>query len=217
MKRQLSITRLRVALSLLFITAVCAPFCFAQTPPTVPQYSRVQVVKLNPGMSDEWQKFYQTEIVAALKKAGVKQHSVWRVIQGDVRQFVLITPLESLAQLDEPGSLQKVLGQDAARALNLKQSRFFAEWHTYVVAGRPDLSIAPTLNDAPKLGMAVRSLLFFDSYADIGKFQVAYGKVATDLKLSPTPPPGLVAHNEFLVARYAPELSIRPEAQKAAK
>ncbi len=263
MKRQLSITHLRLALGLLFIAAACAPFCFAQTPPPLPQFSRVQVVKLNPGMSDEWQKFYQTEILAALKKAGVKQHSVWRVIQGDVRQIVIITPLESLVQLDDPGPLQKALGQEAARALTLKQSRFFAEWHTYVIAGRPDLSIAPTSSEAPKLGMAVgtivtpgrvpewekgfkenvlpivqkagvkgmltgrivfggipsefRALLLFDSYADIGKFQAAYGKVAAELKLSPTAPPGIVAQNEFLVARYVPELSIRPEPQKATK
>ncbi len=263
MQRQITTAKLYAALGALLIAAACAPFGFAQTPPPVPQYSRVQVVKLNPGMLDEWQKFYQTEIVAALKKAGVKQHSVWRVIQGDVRQFVLITPLESLAQLDEPGSLQKVLGQDAARALNLKQSRFFAEWHAHVVAGRPDLSMARTSNDAPKLGLAVgtivtpgrvpdwekgfkenllpivqkagvkgmltgrivfggrpsefRTLLFFDSYADIGKFQAAYGKVAAELKLSPTAPAGTIAENEFLVVRYVPELSIRPEAQKATK
>lgn len=184
---------------------------------------------------------------------------MWRVIQGDVRQFVIITPLESFAQLDDPGPLQKALGQEAARALTLKQSRFFAEWHSYVLAGRPDLSLAPTSNEVPKLGLAVRTnvtpgrvqdwvkgvkenllpiaqkagvkgllagqvalggdpnefraLFLFDSYADISRFQAAHSKAAAELKLSPMPPAGVVSHNEFLLARFVPELSIRPEAR----
>ncbi len=245
------------------LLAVSIGFAQAQTPPPAPQFSRLQVVKLNPGMNQEWQKFYQAEILPALKKGGVKQQSVWRVVQGDVRQFVIITPLESLAQLDEPGVLAKVLGPEAVQALNTKQSRFFAEWHIYTIAGRPDLSIAPTSTDAPKLGLAAKSivtpgrvpewvkgvkenvlpivqkagvkglltgqvvlggdpnefrtLLLFDSYADLGKFLSTYGKTAAELKLAPTAPAGIVVQNEFLVARYVPELSIRPEPQKTAK
>ena len=252
---------LTISALLLAVTFVSATY--AQTPPLVPQFSRMQVVKLNPGMSDDWRKFYQTEIVPALKKGGVKQHSVWRVMQGDVREYVIITPLENLAQMDEPTTLAKALGQEAATALNKKQSHFFAEWHMYIIAGRPDLSLAPTSTDAPKLGLATkaivtpgrvpewekgfkenllpvvqkaglkglltgriafggntnefRALLMFDSYADLGQFQAAYPKAAAELKLSPTAPPGIVAQTEFLVARYVPELSIRPEPQKAAK
>ncbi len=247
--------------ALLFAASI--GFAQTQTPAPVPQFSRLQVITLNPGVSDEWRKFYQAEILPALKKGGVKQHSVWRVVQGDLRQYVLITPLESLAQMDEPGAVAKALGQEAATALNKKQSRFFAEWHSYTIAGRPDLSIAPTSTDAPKLGLAAktivtpgrvpewvkgfkenllpvvqkaglkglltgqiafggnpnefRALLLFDSYADLGRFQAAYSKAAAELKLSPMAPAGIVAQSEFLVARYVPELSIRPEPQKAAK
>ena len=254
-----------LTISALLLAVTVVPSIYAQTPtPTpTPQFSRLQVVKLNPGVSDEWRKFYQTELLPALKKGGVKQHSVWRVMQGDVRQYVLITPLESLAQLDEPTALAKALGVEAAAALNKKQSRFFAEWQMYTIVGRPDLSIAPTSTEAPKLGMAAKSivtpgrvpewvkgvkenvlpiaqkagvkglltgqvvlggdpnefrtLLLFDSYADLGKFLSTYGKTAAELKLSPTVPAGIVVQNEFLVARYVPELSIRPEPQKAAK
>ncbi len=262
MKRKLT-KSLILTISTLLLTVTFVPLIYPQTPPAAPQFSRLQVVKLNPGMSDEWRKFYQTEIVPALKKGGVKQHSVWRVMQGDVREYVLITPLESLAQLDEPGALAKALGEEAATALNKKQSRFFAEWNTYIIAGRPDLSIAPTSTDVPKLGLAMktivtpgrvpewvkgfkenalpvvqkagvkglltgrvtlggdpnefRSLILFDSYADLDKFQGAYSKAAAELKLSPMAPAGIVAHSEFLVARYMPELSIRPEPQKTAK
>lgn len=252
----------RILFATLF-TLITTIISFAQTPTPVPQFSRMQVVTLNPGMSDEWRKFYQTEILPGLKKAGVKQLSVWRVAQGDLRQYILITPLESLAQLDEPGALVKALGQEAATALNKKQTLFFADWHSYILAGRPDLSIAPTSTEAPKLGLATktsvtpgrvqewvkglkenllpvvqktglkgmltgqvafggnpnefRALLFFDSYADLGKFQAAFNKAAAELKLTPMAPAGIIAESEFLVARYVPELSIRPEPQKATK
>lgn len=252
----------RILFATLF-TLIITTISFAQTQPPTPQFSRVQVVTLNPGMSDDWRKFYQTEIVPALKKAGVKQHSVWRVVQGDVRQYILITPLESLAQMDEPGALVKAVGQEAATALNKRQTLFFATWQMYVLAGRQDLSIPSTLTDAPKLGLAAkstitpgrvpewvkgvkenvlpiaqkagvkgmltgqmvlggnpnefRSLLLFDSYAELGTFMSAYGKTAAEMKLAPSAPAGVVAEAEFLVARYVPELSIRPEPQKAAK
>ncbi|HEX4946414.1 MAG TPA: hypothetical protein VFZ34_07125 [Blastocatellia bacterium] len=140
-------------------TLITTTVSLAQTPTPTPQFSRVQVVKLNPGMNHEWQKFYQAEVLPALKKGGVKQSSVWRVIQGDVRQFVIISPLESWAQLDEPGALGKALGGEAAQALTTKQSRFFAEWHTHILAGRPELSIAPTSTDAPKLGVAAKTIV----------------------------------------------------------
>ena len=258
-----------LTISALLITVIIVPTIYAQnattaqTPSPLPQFSRMHVVKLNPGLNDEWRKFYQTEIVPALKKGGVKQHSVWRVMQGDLREYVIITPLESLAELDEPITLVKSLGQEAATTLTTKQSRFFAEWHNYTIVGRPDLSLAYTSTEAPKLGLAAksivtpgrvpewvkgvkenvlpitqkagvkglltgqivlggdpnefRSLLLFDSYADLGQFMGAYGKTAAELKLAPALPAGIVVQNEFLVVRYVPELSIRPEPQKAAK
>ena len=262
MKRKLT-KSLILTISALLLAVTFVPLIYAQTPPAAPQFSRMHVVKLNPGLNDEWRKFYQTEIVPALKKGGVKQHSVWRVMQGNLREYVIITPLESLAELDEPITLVKTLGQEAATTLTTKQSRFFAEWHSYVIAGRSDLSLAYTSTEAPKLGLAAksivtpgrvpewvkgvkenvlpisqkagvkglltgqivlggdpnefRSLLLFDSYADLGQFMGAYGKTAAELKLAPALPAGIVAQSEFLVVRYVPELSIRPEPQKAAK
>ena len=261
MNRHLTTTHLWPALGLLLIIAVCAPIGLAQTPTPAPQYYRVQTIKLNPGMSDEWRKFYQAEILPGLKKAGIKQHSVWGVVQGNVRQYFIITPLDSLAQLDEPGPLAKALGQEAARAINMKQTRFIAEWQGNIGVVRPDLSIAPTSNEPVKLGVLLTEtiapgrtadyekwvkehtlpltkktnvkgvlvgktflggdpneyhvLALIDSYAEIDKFQTSYAKAAAELKLSPVPPPGVFARREFLVVRYMPELSIRPESQKA--
>ena len=148
--RPLHITR--TALLSLLLAIALAPRSFAQTPPA-PQYYRVQTIKLNSGMRPDWEKFYQAEILPALKKVGVKQHSVWRVAQGDLRQYFIITPINSLAELDEPSPLLKALGQEAGQALMTKQSRFFGEWRQDIVVGRPDLGIALTPNSPLKLAV----------------------------------------------------------------
>lgn len=56
----------------------------------------------------------------------------------------------------------------------------------------------------------------FENFADREKFVAAYGKAMTDLKLQREPPAGIVAHIEFAVYRYLPELNIAPPPQKTA-
>ena len=60
-----------------------------------------------------------------------------------------------------------------------------------------------------------RRLLLFDSHADMVKYQADYTKAIAELKLTPAAPAGIIAHHESLIVRFVPELSIRPEAQKA--
>ncbi|MBP6823765.1 MAG: hypothetical protein KA368_19600 [Acidobacteria bacterium] len=247
-----------LTLGVLLLTATLTSSNLAQTP-TAPVGYRVQVIQTNPGMSDEWRKFYQTEILPVLKKAGVKEQTVAVTIYGDTRRYIIVTPLESLAQLDEPAILNKVLGAEAAHALSIKQGRFLAEWQRYVTAARPDLSIPATLKD-PKLAISIkhtvapgrnaeyekwvkenllmagkkadskgalatkvvfggdqneyRTYVLADSYADVIKLQAGMTKAAAELKLSLTPPPGVVNQVEVTVVRLVPELSIQPGTQK---
>ena len=88
----------RILFATLF-TLITTTISFAQTQTPAPQLSRVQHITLNPGVRVEWMKFYQTEMLPALKKGGVKQSIVLQVTQGDLRQFSIITPLASFAEL----------------------------------------------------------------------------------------------------------------------
>lgn len=251
----------RILFATLF-TLIATTFSFAQSPTPAPQLSRVQHITLNPGVRVEWMKFYQTEMLPALKKGGVKQSIVLQVTQGDLRQFSIITPLASFAELDEPSALNKALGQEAAQALTTKASRFYAEWRSSILVGRPEMGIAPTSTEPAKLAIATRltitpgrtaeyekafkenflpaakktnvkgvlvakmvtggdtdeyrRLLLFDSHADMVKYQTDYTKAIAELKLTPAAPAGIIAHHESLIVRFVPELSIRPEPQKAA-
>lgn len=255
MKRLLSITPLWLTLGVLLLAATFASFSFAQTPVAY----HVQVLQTNPGMSHEWRQFYQAEILPVLKKGGVKEQTVAVTIYGDIRKYMIITPLDSLAQLDEPSIFVKVLGADAARALTTKQSRFLAEWHQYLTVARPDLGIPATLKE-PKLAVSIkytvapgrnaeyekwikdnlvvtgkkadskgvltakvvfggdqneyRAYVLADSYADVIKLQAGMAKAATEMKLSLTPPPGVVTQVEVIVVHPLSELSIRQELPK---
>ncbi len=161
----------RAALFGLLLAAALASFTFAQTQPPAPQFYRVQVIKTNPGVSAEWQTLYKNEVLPALKKAGVKQQTVLQVVQGDVRQWVIISAaLENFAQLDEPTPLVKALGEEGARALNNKQGRLLAEWRSYVSQGRPDLGIAPASSEPMKLATSIKTIVMPGRAAEWEKF-----------------------------------------------
>jgi hypothetical protein len=148
-----------------------ASFTFAQTPAPAPQFYRVAVVRVNPGMSREWQTLYQNEVLPALKKAGVTQSAVLHVVQGDVRQFVIISAaLDDFAKLDEPGALNKALGPEGTQALNAKQSRLLAEWRTHVMVGRPDLGIAPAAGETIKLATSIKTTVTPGRAAEYEKY-----------------------------------------------
>ncbi len=159
----------RVALLGLLLAAL-APLGYAQTQPAAPQFYQVQVVKLQPGMGAEWRKLYQTEVLPALKKAGVTRLTVLSVAQGDMRTRIIIRPLDSLTELDEPIRLAKALGPEAAQALNQKLSRFYTEWHVYVTQARPDLGLPPTSNEPAKLMLSIKLTVMPGRAAEYEKF-----------------------------------------------
>ena len=56
----------------------------------------------------------------------------------------------------------------------------------------------------------VQVAVLFDNFEDMGNFVQAYGKAMTDLKLQANAAVGVVAHTEFAVYRFIPELSLVP-------
>ncbi|MFN0121302.1 MAG: hypothetical protein ACKV2V_12455, partial [Blastocatellia bacterium] len=125
----------------------------AQTQPAAPRFYRVQIMRTNPGMSDEWQRFYQADILPVLKKNGVKQSVALTRSFGNVREYSISSPLESLAELDEPGVMQKALGQTANRLLSVRHGRYLADWRMLIVTARPDMGIPAPAGYVGKLAV----------------------------------------------------------------
>jgi len=149
-----------ITLGLLLLVAALTNFGFTQskktqsTAPPQEQAYRIITVTVKPGMGPEWENFLKNELIPAMKKGGVKQYGVWRTAGfGDPDNYLLTSPMGSLAELDDPSPLVKALGQDGVAALAAKRQRFVANARTYMITTKTNLSIAPKSGYVLKRGV----------------------------------------------------------------
>jgi hypothetical protein len=128
----------------------------ADAPP--PQWSSVSVVRVKPDMVTEWQDLQKKVVNPALKKAGVKERAVFETaVFGNSYEYVVITPITSFAQYDEPMSpLRKTLGEDDFRDYLAKTRRCIVSVQTFAEVSRLDLSYMgkmASMTGPPKLAV----------------------------------------------------------------
>ena len=121
-------------------------------------WSSISVIRVKPDMIAEWQDLQKNTVNPALKKAGVKERSIFETaVFGESYEYVVITPITSFAQYDEPVSLlRKTLGEDAYRDYVAKSRRCVVSVHTYGDLARLDLSYMgkmATMTGPPKLAV----------------------------------------------------------------
>jgi len=122
------------------------------------QWSSISIVRVKPDMVADWQDLQKNVVNPALKKAGVKERSIFETaVFGESYQYVVITPITSFAQYDEPvGLLRKTLGEDAYRDYLAKSRRCVVSVQTYGELARLDLSYmgkTATMTGPPKLAV----------------------------------------------------------------
>lgn len=126
----------------------------SQAPTATPVAYQVSVVQIKSGMRQEYLDFRKAETLPALKKAGVKEAGVWATTMfGQSGEYIFATPMESLAQFDEPGPIRRALGEEGARAHNTRQARFIETARTYAISLRPELSLTPKAGTALMLAI----------------------------------------------------------------
>jgi hypothetical protein len=128
----------------------------ADAPPQ--QWQSIAVVNVKPDMVAEWQDLQKNVVNPALKKAGVKERGIFETaVFGPSFQYVVITPITSFAQYDEPvGLLRKALGEDAYRDYVAKARRCTLSVQTFAEVARLDLSYMgkmATMTGPPKLAV----------------------------------------------------------------
>ncbi|HLF83011.1 MAG TPA: hypothetical protein VI837_02425 [Blastocatellia bacterium] len=125
----------------------------ADAPPQ--QWSSISVVSVKPEMVAEWQDLQKNVVNPALKKAGVKERAIFETaVFGPSFQYVVITPITSFAQYDEPvGLLRKTLGEGAYRDYIAKARRCTVSVQTFADISRPDLSYMGKMAGPPKLAV----------------------------------------------------------------
>ena len=79
----------------------------------------VTEVRVKPDKISDWLALERGEVLPALKKAGVKQYTVFQTLIGATNEYVVVRPLPSFAEFNGPGPLERALG-DKAGALIAK-------------------------------------------------------------------------------------------------
>lgn len=123
-----------------------------------PDWFSVSVVRVKPDMVTEWQDLQKKVVNPALKKAGVKERSVFETaVFGTAYEYVVITPIQSFAQYDEAMSpLRKALGEESFRDYQTKSRRCIVSAQTFADLSRPDLSYmgkVASMTGPPKLAV----------------------------------------------------------------
>jgi hypothetical protein len=161
MKRSI-LTTFLLSLAVLLIASMLAPLGFAQgqsnnkqaassTPSR--QLISIQFLRIKREMAAEWREFRKNETLPMLQKAGLKNQEVWNTALFGEGGLVIVTPIESLAQYDNPGPAVRALGQEGAAAYNAKAVRFVESSRTVAIETRPDLSSPPAADYQPKLAV----------------------------------------------------------------
>ena len=131
---------------------VAAPTVFAQTKAGTPAapataekrqiYSVTETV-VKPDKVQEFERLQKEELNPALKKAGVTTRFAYsRGMFGEGYTYVFSTPIDNYARYDEPNPLNKVLGEEGARALSAKLTACHVTTRTFAVRSMPNLTHA---------------------------------------------------------------------------
>ncbi len=163
MNRQLKPLTTIVAL---FLTVSLAPFALGQVKapaksaekpagqaPAPRQLISIQFLRIKSGMAAEWREFRKNETIPALQKAGVKQQTVWGTSIFGEGGLIIVTPIESLSQYDNPGPFRRALGDEGARVYNEKAARFVDNSHAIAIETRPEMSILASPGTEYKLAV----------------------------------------------------------------
>jgi hypothetical protein len=153
MQGHTSISRLLIGFCILLLVAVLTNVGFAQEQ----QLLRVTVIQVNPGMQFEFEDFLKNELFPAMRKGGATQWGSWVITFGNMDRYLFTTPLTNLAELDQPNTLLKAVGEEGLRAMMAKMQKYVGSASNSLVLMRPDLGVDVPSSYVPKMGVMVNA------------------------------------------------------------
>jgi hypothetical protein len=125
---------------LILFALVCAASAATAQAPAQPELRRVIDVQIKPDAVAAWSKLHREEFLPAQRKAGLPWMDVWAsATSGNPYMRTLVTPVATLAELDDRTLLQKALGDSRAEDLLERNRQMVESVHTYIMRPRPDL------------------------------------------------------------------------------
>ncbi len=113
--------------------------CLAADPSPVTR-SHVRVIHVKADMNTEFLDLQKTELIPALKKAGVKSRTFYETRFGTRGEYVVITPVASLGEYEGDSPLTRALGAAGAARLNAKLMKCYDSVTDYIQTRQDDLS-----------------------------------------------------------------------------
>jgi len=98
---------------------------------------------VKPDMLEEWLALQREHVVPALKKAGVKQYTVYQTVVGETSAFVIVRPLPSFGEFDGPDPFDRTLGATAAAILRSKLGDRLASVHSRIENSQNEFFLDP--------------------------------------------------------------------------
>lgn len=102
--------------------------------------SQVRVIHVKADMDNAFIDLQKTEVIPALKKAGVMSRTIYQTRFGTRGEYVVITPFASYGEFDGDSALTKALGTAGAARLNAKLMKCYDTVTDYVNTRQDDLS-----------------------------------------------------------------------------
>jgi len=127
----------------LLILLVAASSSFAQDARPTTTRLLVTVSRLKPEMVDRWIALQQSEVVPALKKAGVTERVVYETLIGEATEFVSVRPLPSFAELDEADPFEQALGVAGAARLRAELRACELSTHRHIENRQDEFFLDP--------------------------------------------------------------------------
>jgi hypothetical protein len=154
----------------------------------------VTVTHVKPDMSADWVDLQKNEVVPALKKAGVKNHTVYVTsIFGNAGEYITVQPFDNTAEFDGQNPLVKALAQPGATRLTTKLNKCLVGQNSYQITRFDELTNA--VNPEPAVIVSVRYRIAADKmqeYRDLMKSELLpiYKKAKVGLNVNQRGPGG---------------------------
>ncbi len=147
----------------LLMAATLTDFAFAQSQQAQIQEQAYQItsIRVKPGMGLEWQNFLKTELIPVMKKSGVTQFETWETAFGDPDEFVMVTPLKNMAELDGPGAMSAA-GEAGLKALMARIQQIVHSANFSVIRSRNDWNMPAKPGYVPKLAVLITNTVAVD-------------------------------------------------------
>ena len=130
-----------------FVTAVVAVVLLAGSARMTPAqqampWMRVDILEVIPREMNQFIEVQSRDVNQAMQRAGVPWRSAWRTAEfGDMYEWMFVTPMDNLAELDRGGPLALTLDRRDLERIDERVRRTISGHRSYALRYRPELSV----------------------------------------------------------------------------